>query len=77
MDSLDKKSIILNKKTYTLDSFGFLHPPEQWDINFANEMVKLYFKGKKVRQKTINSYNPFFFDQHLQSPFQAAYPDVP
>ena len=28
-------------KTYTLDQFGFLAPPEQWDEEFANGMARL------------------------------------
>ncbi len=28
-------------KTYTLDQYGFLDPPEQWDEEFANGMARL------------------------------------
>lgn len=28
-------------KTYTLDQYGFLDPPEQWDEDFANGMARL------------------------------------
>ena len=29
-------------KTYTLDQYGFLDPPEQWDEEFANGMARLH-----------------------------------
>jgi len=28
-------------KTYTLDQYGFLDPPQQWDEDFANGMARL------------------------------------
>ena len=31
-----KSAVTYNGKSYTLDHYGFLHPPEQWDENFAN-----------------------------------------
>ncbi len=36
------KSVTFGKgKTYSLDEYGFLDPPEQWDENFANGMAQL------------------------------------
>ena len=28
-------------KTYTLDKYGFLDPPEQWDEDFAQGMARM------------------------------------
>lgn len=42
MDHLPQKTLNFGEdKTYTLDEYGFLDPPEQWDENFANGMARL------------------------------------
>jgi tRNA 2-thiouridine synthesizing protein E len=33
-------SVTFKNQTYTLDTHGFLYPPEQWDENFAEGMAK-------------------------------------
>jgi len=56
-------------KTYTLDQYGFLDPPEQWDEDFANGMARLqgiydgltkehwdfihYIRQKALSEKTL------------------------
>ncbi|MFC1587967.1 TusE/DsrC/DsvC family sulfur relay protein [Planctomycetota bacterium] len=35
------KTVSFGDKTYMLDQFGFLDPPEQWDKDFANGMARL------------------------------------
>ena len=56
-------------KRYTLDEYGFLDPPEQWDEDFANGMARLqgiydglskehwdflnYVRDKFVKEKTV------------------------
>ncbi len=37
------ESATFSNKTYTLDDFGFLDPPDQWDENFAEGMAR--FQG--------------------------------
>ncbi len=34
------KTITFNKQQYTLDDYGFLDPPDQWDENFALGMAR-------------------------------------
>ena len=34
-------SVTIKGKTYTLDDFGFLEPPDQWEEDFAEGMAKL------------------------------------
>ncbi|NQS99379.1 MAG: TusE/DsrC/DsvC family sulfur relay protein [candidate division Zixibacteria bacterium] len=42
MDHLPPKTLNFGEdKTYNLDEYGFLDPPEQWDVNFANGMARL------------------------------------
>lgn len=40
-DSAAKSVTFGEGKTYLLDDFGFLYPPEQWDEDFANGMARL------------------------------------
>ena len=35
------KMVVFEGKSYTLDQFGFLDPPEQWDEQFAGGMARL------------------------------------
>lgn len=63
------KSVIFNDCTYTLDQYGFLDPPDQWDENFAEGMARTlgvspelterhwqvvyYLRSKFVDEKTV------------------------
>ncbi len=37
----EEHTIKFNDKSYTLDKFGFLHPPVQWEENFAEGMAEM------------------------------------
>ena len=39
MTQKSTQTVKFNERTYTLDSFGFLNPSDQWDENFANGMA--------------------------------------
>lgn len=41
MEASHKKKMTFGEKKYTLDKYGFLDPPEQWDENFADGMARL------------------------------------
>jgi len=42
MDRTTPKTVTFGEgRTYTLDPYGFLDPPEQWDEPFANGMAQL------------------------------------
>ncbi len=69
MSEEEIKTVSLNDKTYTLDSRGFLFPPEQWDKEFAEGMAKLlgiydgltdehwdfinYLRDKFIKENTV------------------------
>ncbi len=40
MPSRGPETVAFNGQTYTLDAYGFLNPPDQWDVNFANGMAE-------------------------------------
>jgi len=70
MDQLPVKTVTFGEgKTYTLDQYGFLDPPEQWDEEFANGMARLqgiyggltkehwdfiiYIRGKFLKERNL------------------------
>ncbi len=71
-------------KTYTLDQYGFLDPPEQWDEGFANGMARLqgiydgltkehwdfisYIRQKFLKEKKLPLLVVACADNHLPLP---------
>ena len=69
-------------KTYTLDEYGFLDPPDQWDEDFANGMARLqgvydgltkehwdflaYIREKFLTEKTLPLLVVACADNHLR-----------
>ena len=66
---MEDKTVTFKGKSYTLDDYGFLDPPEQWDEDFAEGMAETldifggltqkhwdfirYLRGKFIEEKTV------------------------
>lgn len=63
MASLRNKSITLNKKTYTLDTFGFLIDPNKWSVDFAHFVIQGWNLEMGVTEKHLQII--FFLRQYF------------